>query len=261
MNGLSNAGFYGRHIPRSIKLSKWKWKSLIFTLFLVKDVSFSSEIECGHPPEDMNSAVECAFLWRWQMLSLPDFSGSVWNGTDTLYCAFFPLHGKWRHRDSQKWFSTTWHPSLLHPRGSNVHWLLGLAICRWSKSWSLMKSCEDQKKMKSTHHILSSTCHFVPLFWSIFSSFSSSRHTQVQAFQYLKTKDAVPWCKQFPCAISCSGYFLKIAIKMHKSKSFSRLFQWRKRKKNTKSKCSLLKPKFLQLYVLETPRRLFSIPT
>lgn len=41
----------------------------------LRQYSFSSEIGgCGHSPEDMNSAVECAFLWRWQILKSPWFS-------------------------------------------------------------------------------------------------------------------------------------------------------------------------------------------
>lgn len=38
----------------------------------LRQYSFSPEIGgWGHPPEDMNSATECAFLWRWQMLKSP----------------------------------------------------------------------------------------------------------------------------------------------------------------------------------------------
>lgn len=128
---------------------------------------------------------------------------------------------------------------------------------------SLLKSHEklwwsEENEGHATHAVFHmSFCSFF-FFNFIFSSFSSSRHTQIQTFQYLHTKGAVQWYNLFPPAISCSGYLPKNFSKYVQKPKFQQAFF--QGDKEEKGKRSLLKPKFLQFYIVETLRPLFSIP-
>lgn len=116
----------------------------------LRQYSFSSEMGgYGHSPsEDMDIAVERAFLWRWQILSL-----LVQCGTGQTHCA---VHSSLcRGSEGTETVRHGFLPcvlrldSLLLSRGSNVHGLVGLAICRWSKSsevsWKVVRTEENEK--------------------------------------------------------------------------------------------------------------------
>lgn len=155
--------------------------------------------------------------------------------------------------------------SLLHPRGSYVRGLFGLAICRWSKSFEVSWKVVRIRRKWRTH---STCCNPHAILFPYFDPSSLlSPLLDIPRFRHFNT-----WKQKMQCSdttssqvlLSVLATVLKIAIKMHKSKSFSRLFQWRKRKKKRnkhQKQYFLLKQRFLQLYILETLRPLFSIPT
>lgn len=124
--------------------------------------------------------------------------------------------------------------SLLHPRGSNVHGLLGLAICRWSKSFEVSWKVVRIRRKWRTHSICCPPR--VILFPCFVPSSLHSPLLDIPRFRHFNI-----WKQKMQCSDTTSSQVLlailatvlKISIKMYTGRSFSRLFQWRKKKKQT----------------------------
>lgn len=185
----------------------------------------------------MNSAVECAFLWRWQILKspwLPWFRVEWYRHTVLCILPFaWEVNGQ---RQSEMIF---------------YHVYLDLTVCyiprvamfmvywAWQSAdgTSLLKLSWKVVRIRRKWRTHSICClpHAV-LFPYFESSFLLSPLLDISRFRHFNI-----WKQKMQCSDTTSSQVLlavlatvlKIAIKMHKSKSFSRLFRWREKKKKT----------------------------
>lgn len=100
--------------------------------------------------------MQCAVLWRWQIMKSPWLSWfSVEWYRHTVLC-ILPFAWEVKIQTVVNYFLPCVFrlDSLLHPRGSNVRGLLGLAICRWNKSFEVSWKVVRIRRKWRTH----STC-------------------------------------------------------------------------------------------------------